>query len=510
MPTRTISQTIDLTNKPINKYITEITGGGIKVHDSDDILNYIQLTSEGMEVFKTDGAEFNPSAVSVAKFGETVRIGKTNEAHIVQTSTGLNFVDSSGITQASMTANNGTFVLEDVISAHKIELGSGLTIENNQGEILASFGTDGAQIGKDDESHLKMSFNSMGLADRVGTSYLEIVDNDIIEEVTETIDDFDSNYFGVNYPIYQVLRLAIDGVETSDYSYRKGSTTIDVFDTKPSSPVSLSVTYTTVALGKYYNFGYRQNDYPKGKLSVIEGLNTVARGDYSHAEGRNSYAQGEGAHTEGNNTYAAGQNSHAEGAHTNATGHYSHAEGLFTYATGYSSHAQNSHTIASKADQTALGRYNIEDTATTTADQKALIIGNGTSDNARSNALTVDWQGNVEAAGYMRDTIISATPTITRTSGGTIVSTAYKRSGNVATLRIVFASSGAVAGGANIFEGTLPSGYRPAVTINGCGYYGKSSLMGQISATGELIIRNASSTSNTFTSAGMTFTYIID
>lgn len=104
----------------------------------------------------------------------------------------------------------------------------------------------------------------------------------------------------------------------------------------------------------------------------------------------------------------------------------------------------------------------------------------------------------------------SATPTITRTSGGTIVSTAYKRSGNVATLRIVFSSSGAVAGGANIFEGTLPSGYRPATTINGCGYYGKSSLIGQISATGELIIRNASSTSNTFTTAGMTFTYIID
>ena len=32
-----------------------------------------------------------------------------------------------------------------------------------------------------------------------------------------------------------------------------------------------------------------------------------------------------------------------------------------------------------------------------------MIIGNGTADNARSNALTVDWSGNVEAAGEIID-----------------------------------------------------------------------------------------------------------
>ena len=65
--------------------------------------------------------------------------------------------------------------------------------------------------------------------------------------------------------------------------------------------------------------------------------------------------------------------------------------------------------------------------------------------------------------------IKSATPTITRTSGGTIVSTAYKRSGNVATLRIVFSSSGAVAGGANIFEGTLPMDTDQQLPLMGVG-----------------------------------------
>ena len=103
----------------------------------------------------------------------------------------------------------------------------------------------------------------------------------------------------------------------------------------------------------------------------------------------------------------------------------------------------------------------------------------------------------------------SATPTITRTSGGTIIATTYKRSGHVATLRIQFSSSGAVAGGANIFEGTLPSGYRPLSYCNGCGYYGNASLIGQIGVDGNIIIRNASSTSNTFTNAAIYFTYII-
>lgn len=54
---------------------------------------------------------------------------------------------------------------------------------------------------------------------------------------------------------------------------------------------------------------------------------------------------------------------------------------------------------ATKNNQTAIGKYNVEDTETQSAQQKALIIGNGTADNARSNAFSVDFSGYVEAAG---------------------------------------------------------------------------------------------------------------
>lgn len=97
-----------------------------------------------------------------------------------------------------------------------------------------------------------------------------------------------------------------------------------------------------------------------------------------------------------------GHYSVTEGYLTNATSEASHAEGHSSKANGKYSHAQNSHTIASKDSQTVIGKYNIEDTATTEADQKALIIGNGTS-SARSNALTVDWRGNVIASGDITD-----------------------------------------------------------------------------------------------------------
>ena len=58
---------------------------------------------------------------------------------------------------------------------------------------------------------------------------------------------------------------------------------------------------------------------------------------------------------------------------------------------------------ATKNNQTAIGKYNIADTETQLSKQKALIIGNGTSASARSNALSVDWSGNTKAAGDITD-----------------------------------------------------------------------------------------------------------
>lgn len=95
-------------------------------------------------------------------------------------------------------------------------------------------------------------------------------------------------------------------------------------------------------------------------------------------------------------SYTIGQHAVAEGVNTMAKGDASHAEGDNTVASGWRSHAQNWGTIAAMACQTVIGKYNKEDTEELYNRQKAFIIGNGTGSLAadRSNAMTVDWDGN--------------------------------------------------------------------------------------------------------------------
>ena len=157
-----------------------------------------------------------------------------------------------------------------------------------------------------------------------------------------------------------------------------------------------------VSIGNSLTVGTRIGDI--GKHSVAEGSNTTASGENSHAEGSNttasgivSHAEGEStiasgvvSHAEGFNTRAGGNSSHAEGFNTTASGNTSHAEGFNTTASGNTSHAEGEKTIASGQYQHVQGKYNIEDTTGTYAH----IVGNGTSDGARSNAHTLDWNGN--------------------------------------------------------------------------------------------------------------------
>lgn len=76
-----------------------------------------------------------------------------------------------------------------------------------------------------------------------------------------------------------------------------------------------------------------------------------------------------------------------------AFGSQSHTEGVGTTASGGSSHAEGDYTIASGSRQHVQGKYNIEDTTS------AHIVGNGTTLNSRSNAHTLDWDGNAWFAG---------------------------------------------------------------------------------------------------------------
>ena len=125
-------------------------------------------------------------------------------------------------------------------------------------------------------------------------------------------------------------------------------------------------------------------------------------GDFSHAEGRNTTASGSNSHAEGHNTTASGSSSHAEGAITKASGFYSHAEGYDVIASGSYSHAEGNGTRAIGGSSHTEGKFNISDAANTYAH----IVGNGASDTKRSNAHTLDWEGN---AWYQGDVYVGST-----------------------------------------------------------------------------------------------------
>ena len=137
-----------------------------------------------------------------------------------------------------------------------------------------------------------------------------------------------------------------------------------------------------------------------GEYSLIEGYNTYATAsdvDKMINTNESAYSKGYCTHAEGYHTVAYGAISHSEGCSTKTIGAFSHAEGIGNIAQGDAQHVQ--------------GKYNIQDT-----DNKyAHIVGNGPSTYLRSNAHTLDWEGNAWYQGSVEATaIILKSPNGTR------------------------------------------------------------------------------------------------
>ncbi len=169
-----------------------------------------------------------------------------------------------------------------------------------------------------------------------------------------------------------------------------------------------------------------------GLRSHAEGQKTEASADSSHAEGTGTKATNNRAHAEGSYTTASGINAHAEGGSTTASGVSSHAEGEGGVAKGSYSHAEGFYTLASSACQHAEGKYNLEDTEGVYAH----IVGNGIGTEARSNAYTLDWQGNGRFAGdvYAKDEILATrqyvNESVADAGGGDMVRSIYDTTKN--------------------------------------------------------------------------------
>lgn len=148
----------------------------------------------------------------------------------------------------------------------------------------------------------------------------------------------------------------------------------------------------------------KANPEGTGSLSLNK-LSGSALGTNSVSIGQNNTASGDQSFAEGRETVASGNQSHAEGYQTTASMTRAHSEGSNTVASGTSSHAEGSNTIANHLCQHVFGEYNLADTSTAQPSSRgnyAEIVGNGTSDSSRSNARTLDWNGNEVLAGGLK------------------------------------------------------------------------------------------------------------
>lgn len=171
-------------------------------------------------------------------------------------------------------------------------------------------------------------------------------------------------------------------IGTANESTARGTVTIGV--------LNKATAQSAIAIGdKVEN---EPNNQATNLGSIAIGSSNTSSGLYAVAIGRANVASEHSAVTLGYGNTASGRGALAANALNVASAKFATSMGAYSKATGGAS--------------LVAGKYNIEDTGAITdqntdARKYALIIGNGTADDARSNAATIDWDGNAVVAGKL-------------------------------------------------------------------------------------------------------------
>ena len=327
---------------------------------------------------------------------------------------------------------------------------NGLAVRDGLTE-LATFGSNSAQVGAEGTAHLSLDVRGLYIADELNQDEFSVHDiaKDHTEAVVDTfVGDGVTNSFLLKYPVDTI-------------SGQLSVTVNDVFSTwvstvAPSGGIVLSLP-STPASG-----------------AVIKATYYVASGYmYALSLGTRTGKPNSGSAAIGNRNEASGRNSVA----------------------------LNSKTVSASDSQTAIGVLNERDDE----NKYAFLIGNGSDESHRSNALTVDWDGEVWHSGDGLHNVAN----IIMTSKGTLSGASVAVYGKVAQLNITFKNTTAQATNATVYSGTI-SDYKPKQVVNGFGSISGRPLIGTLNAAGAIDIRNLHTASLAVSSdTRITFTYIL-
>ena len=149
----------------------------------------------------------------------------------------------------------------------------------------------------------------------------------------------------------------------------------------------------------FQSFAAGYNTKASGSYSVSLGARTTASGEYSTTMGELTVASGTLSTSMGDQTRAFGYAATSMGVFTRAIGDYSTSTGNNTTATGNNSATIGLGTVSRSFSSFSVGMYNDSISGSTTnasvATDPLFIIGNGSGDATRRNAMIVLKNGNV-------------------------------------------------------------------------------------------------------------------
>lgn len=255
---------------------------------------------------------------------------------------------------------------------------------------LSVFAADGVRVGREDENHSLATQYSYNLkkGTHVFFSVYDLQGEDVIETVFYPYRAGSSIIRNIPLGAIpdEILSVQVNGTDTS---YTVSGTDVRVSSGSIGDEIRVRWTTAETVAGLIFGSGetgvrgavFGENNSASGLDSLAEGVDTTAGGYTSHAEGHGSKALGYASHAEGINTTATGIAAHSEGGSTKAKNPYSHASGQGT--------------ITDTDHQTVMGRYNAP------ASGSLLVVGKGSSDNDRSNAMQLTQYGNMTIAGTL-------------------------------------------------------------------------------------------------------------
>ena len=349
----------------------------------DTDITISSTTAQGAQSHAEGTQTFAFGYSSHAEGYQTNALGKYSHAEGYGTTASGDYSHAKGIRTSALDTASHAEGYEAIASGHSSHAEGGVTEASGSYSHAEGFVSISSGIASHAEGGRVNEAGSGVLSDRSisATTYPVIGDNTII----------------ISSSTAQGIQSHAEGAQTFAFGYGSHA---EGYQTNALGKHSHAEGDRTVASGDYshaeggFHGGPGSGSVASGNYSHAEGCATKASGGKSHAEGSGTTASGESSHAEGSNTEASNLCSHAEGYLTKASGLSSHTEGWATAASGKYSHAEGWNTIASSEYQHVQGKYNIEDTTNTYAH----IVGNGSS-SARSNAHTLDWNGNAWFAG---------------------------------------------------------------------------------------------------------------